>query len=110
MRGSISLIIEPIGGQERVMTATGLNGTNREAVIDAAVAALKDPAHPLTLLPYPSVGRIEYDEAAGCYHPAQVPGYLVIEVWEREVRVGYGGIGAERRAEALKALEQLSGR
>lgn len=110
LRGSIWLIIEPIGGRERVMTATGLNDANREAILDAAVAALKDPAHPLTLLPYPSVGRIEYDEAAGCYHPAKVPGYLVIEVWEREVRVGYGGIGAERRAEAFSALEQLRSR
>lgn len=72
-----------------------------------AADALADPAQALTLLPYPSIGQMSYDEAAGCYRTAEIPGYLVIEVWEHEVRVGYGGIGAERRTEALSALEQL---
>lgn len=108
LRGTILLNVDHIGGREQVYpAATGFNDPDRGAIIDAAASALADPAQTLRKLPYPSIGQFGYDEAADCYRPAEVPGYLVIEVWEREVRIGYGGVGAERRTEALAALAEL---
>lgn len=107
LQGSIWLTFEPVGEREEVNPSLGFNVPDRNVVLDAAMTALENPRQPLVKLPYLSVGRGTYDVTAGCLRAAEVPGYLIIEVWEQEVRIGYGGSGDQRRAEALGALKKL---
>jgi hypothetical protein len=107
--GGFWLTIDERQGHEQIqLSSMGFNVPEAEqgAVFDAAIAALGDPATSLIQLPYPSVGQLVADTDEGCYRRPEVPGYLVIEVWENEVRVGYGGVGTAWREAAIAALEQ----
>ncbi len=43
----------------------------------------------------------------GCRRPnSDVQGYIVVEVWEKQVNAGYGGAGAALKERAIKALER----
>lgn len=78
----------------------------REAVLEPALRALQDPETTMRPLPYPSIGHFTYSEEAGCLQPTEVHGYVVMEVWEGQVNVGYGGAGAELTERAIETLER----
>ncbi len=87
--------------------AYGSNVPNaREQVFKPALAALQDPNLPMQKLSYPSLNSFAHDDARHCLIPdPHVQGYIVIEVWNRQVDLGYGGIGAAEKTRAIKALE-----
>ncbi len=77
-----------------------------DEVFAPALAALKDPSVPMHRLPYPSLS-FKFSEAKGCYEPDPVElGYVVIEVWDDQVNIGYGGAGATLKQRATEALTQ----
>lgn len=85
----------------------GTNGRDRREVLEEALAALQDSSIPLQKLPYGSIGTFLVKDGEDCmrYSP-QVQGYIVVEMWDRQVNIGYGGTGAEMKERAIKALEQ----
>lgn len=89
------------------LSSMSVNVPERERVLSAAAAALREPPTSTVKLPYRSVGLIMIDETNGCYRATQNPGYLVVEVWEREVRIGYSGTAVTRLAEAATLLERM---
>ena len=104
--GTIS--VELFGGDvlpERI--ASGWNVPDKRPVIQAALAALRSPTTSMRRLPYQSISSFSFDGPDGCLEPnTAVQGYVVIEVWERQVNIGYGGNGAEQKERVIKALEQ----
>ena len=87
--------------------AGGWNVPDKRPVIQTALAALRDTTTPMRRLPYQSFSSFSSDGPDGCLTPnAAVQGYLVIEVWEHQVNLGYGGNGAEQKERVIKALEQ----
>lgn len=89
------------------VSSMSVNFLDRDRVLSTAAATLRSPTTPPVELPYRSVGLITLDEASGCYRATPTPGYLVVEVCEREVRIGYGGTANTRLAEAAAILEGL---
>ncbi|MFQ5855405.1 MAG: hypothetical protein ACE5LU_07170 [Anaerolineae bacterium] len=79
----------------------------RDEVFTPALAALRDPSVPMQRLPYPSLS-FKLSEARGCYEPDPMKelGYVVIEVWDDQVNIGYGGAGAALKERAIKALKE----
>jgi hypothetical protein len=77
-----------------------------DEVLKPALAALQDSAISMQRLPYRSISSFGHSEL-GCLVPnPDVQGYFVIEVWERQVNIGYGGAALEMRARTIKALEE----
>lgn len=77
----------------------------RGGVYEPALAALQNPAIPLQRLPYAAVSTFSSSESVPCLVPSSVvKGYLVIEVWEQQVNIGYGGNGAAMRERGIQAL------
>ena len=76
-----------------------------DEVFKPALEALKDPATQMTFLPYKAIGM--YVNETGCWEPnPAIRGYFVIEVWEKQVNIGYGGDALELRERAIQALEE----
>lgn len=105
-QGSLWVEFFPSDGQPDGL-ALGLNVPDQRSVIAAALRALRDPATPMQRLPYQSISSFQSDGLDGCMVPnPKVQGYVVIEVWNGQVNLGYGGNGAEQKARAVKVLEQ----
>jgi hypothetical protein len=83
------------------------NVPDSREVLQDALAALRDSTLPMYKLPYSSISSFQKKDGEDCLRPnPQVQGYFVIEVWDHQVNVGYGGAGAEMKERAIKALEQ----
>ncbi|RPI83630.1 MAG: DUF4367 domain-containing protein [Chloroflexi bacterium] len=82
----------------------------RPSVLEPALEALKNPEIPMLQLPYPNIGMFEHSEEDGCVKPIEVQGYIVIEVWEGQVNLGYGGEGEALRDRAIEVLERELGK
>ncbi len=87
--------------------AYGTNVPDPRGVLQDALHALRDSSLPMEKLPYSSLSSFQKKEGEDCMRPnPQVQGYIVIEVWDHQVNMGYGGAGAEMKERAIKALEQ----
>ncbi|HZD56235.1 MAG TPA: hypothetical protein VE136_05915 [Anaerolineales bacterium] len=76
-----------------------------DEVFRPALQALKDPASPMKYLHYQAIGM--YVNIKGCMEPnPAVRGYFLIEVWDQQVNIGYGGDALELRDLAIRTLEQ----
>ena len=74
-------------------------------VLKPALAALRDSSHPLQPLPYASLGVFSIRAGEQCLIPdPALRGYVVAEVWERQVNLGYGGAGSQLRDQAARFL------
>lgn len=81
------------------------NTEERNAFIQSAEMALNDKNLVLDYLHYPSIG-ITYTYDSGCWGPPpDLEGYIVIEIWNSSVNVGYGGNGNLFLNEAVSALK-----
>ncbi len=89
-------------------TAYSLNQPGSyDDLLRRAIAALQAPDLALEALPYPSLGQYASSTEEPCLRPDPgVRGYIVIEVWESQVNVGYGGAGDQYIDRAIEALEQ----
>jgi hypothetical protein len=78
-----------------------------EAVLKPALLALQDETSARTMqpLPYASLGSFITRSGEQCLRadPAR-RGYVVIEVWDGQVNLGYGGAGSELRAQAARVV------
>lgn len=77
-----------------------------DEVLKPALATLQDFAIPTQRLPYRSISSFGHSELECLVPNPDVQGYFVIEVWERQVNIGYGGAALEMRARAIKELEE----
>lgn len=86
--------------------AWGSNVENyKDEVFKPALEALRVPSTEMTTLPYKAIGM--YVNVTGCMEPnPAVRGYFVIEVWENQVNIGYGGDALALRERAIQALEE----
>lgn len=85
----------------------GSNGQEPRMVLEKALSALRDSSIPLQRLPYGSISSFLKKDGEDCMRSnPQVEGYIVIELWDRQVNIGYGGTGADMKERATKALEQ----
>jgi hypothetical protein len=74
-------------------------------VLKPALAALEDATHPMQRLPYASLGAFVTQPGAQCLVPdPALRGYIVVEVWERQVNLGYGGAGPELKDQAARIV------
>jgi hypothetical protein len=74
-------------------------------VLKSALAALQDASHPMQPLPYASLGLFSTTVGEQCLRPdPALRGYVVAEVWERQVNLGYGGAGSQLRNQAALVL------
>ncbi len=72
-------------------------------VLKPALAALGDASRPMQRLPYASLGAFVTRPGAQCLIPdPALRGYIVAEVWERQVNLGYGGAGSQLRDQAAR--------
>lgn len=72
---------------------------------DSSISSLKDPATAMQPLPYKTIGM--YINIKGCAEPnPAVRGYFLIEVWDQQVNVGYGGNALALRDLAIQTLER----
>jgi hypothetical protein len=84
----------------------GSDGQEPRTVLGDALIALRDSSHPLQRLPYGSISSFLKKDGEDCMRfDPQVEGYIVIELWDRQVNPGYGGAGAEMKERAIKAIE-----
>jgi hypothetical protein len=77
------------------------------SVLKPALAALQDttPARPMQPLPYASLGLFSTRAGEQCLRPdPALRGYIVAEVWDDQVNLGYGGAGIELRDQASRVL------
>jgi hypothetical protein len=75
------------------------------SVLKPALAALQDASHSMQRLPYASLGLFVTKPGAQCLVPdPALRGYVVAEVWERQVNLGYSGAGSELRDQAARVL------
>jgi hypothetical protein len=77
----------------------------QDGVLGPALAALRDPAYPMQPLLYQSISSFGISDNRCLVPDSGVVGYFVIEVWERQVNIGYGGSALEMRDRAIRALE-----
>jgi hypothetical protein len=86
--------------------AWGSNVENQlNGVFEPALKALKDPATAMQPLPYKAIGM--YTNVKGCVEPnPAVQGYFLIEVWDQQVNIGYGGDALALRDLAIQTLER----
>ena len=76
-----------------------------DEVFKPALEALRDPPAQMTFLPYKAIGM--YVNEIGCMEPnPAVRGYYIIEVWEKQVNMGYGGEALSLRERAIQAVEE----
>ena len=74
-------------------------------VLKPALAALEDTSRPMQRLPYASLGVFVTKPGAQCLIPdPALRGYVVVEVWERQVNLGYGGAGPQLKDQAARVL------
>ncbi len=74
-------------------------------VLKPALAALEDASRPMQRLPYASLGVFVTKPGGQCLIPdPALRGYIVAEVWERQVNLGYGGAGPQLRDQAARVL------
>lgn len=79
----------------------------RKELIQRAITVLDNPNLAMELLPYPSFGQYVSSGEESCLSPdPEVQGYIVIEVWENQINVGYGGEADQYMDRAIKALER----
>lgn len=73
-----------------------------------ALEAMQDPDLTMTALSYPSLGHFTItDDDVPCLQPdPRLQGYIAIEVWDKQVNVGFGGDGAMLKDRAIQALVQ----
>ena len=77
------------------------------SVLKPALAALQDktPAQPMRPLPYASLGLFSTQPGEQCLRPdPALRGYIVAEVWDRQVNLGYGGAGLQLRDQAARVV------
>jgi hypothetical protein len=86
--------------------AWGSNVENHlDEVFKPALKALKDPVTSMQHLPYKTIGMYTY--VKGCVEPnPAVQGYFLIEVWDQQVNIGYGGDAFTLRELAIQTLER----
>ena len=75
-------------------------------VLEQAITALQDPTIQWQDLSYPSIGGpYIWSDSQSCLIVAEKSnGYIVVEVWDHKVNVGFGGDGKERTEQAIEAL------
>jgi hypothetical protein len=74
-------------------------------VLKPALAALEDASRPMQHLPYKSLGVFVTKPGEQCLVPdPALRGYIVIEVWDGQINLGYGGAGADLRDKAARVL------
>lgn len=104
-----SVAIEMLSRDSRRWEHTSI-GTNvpklRTQVLERALATLSNAATSMQKLDYPAVVTSYYDEAAQCHRPADVEGYIVIEVWSNQVNVGFGAKGFALKDRAIEELKR----
>jgi hypothetical protein len=87
--------------------AGGSNVPNmHEGVYLPALEALRNPDLEMRRLPYKSVNVFEGTEQGCQTAPYDLQGYIVIEVWENQTNIGYGGEGHLYVQRAIKAIEK----
>lgn len=75
-------------------------------VLEPALAALQEPDIPMQRLTYPALSFVSSGPES-CLRPNPlVQGYIVVEVWDRQVNFGYGGDGAILKQRAIEALKR----
>ncbi|HYN88732.1 MAG TPA: hypothetical protein VER55_09385 [Ardenticatenaceae bacterium] len=77
-------------------------------LLETALSALRDPALQMKQLRYPSLGvQLQEDTEPPCLAPSDPDeqGYVVVEVWEDQVNVGFGGAGEALKPRVIEALE-----
>jgi hypothetical protein len=77
----------------------------RDEVLEPALKALLDPTIPMQRLPYWNIGMVTWSDRDKCLKPVDIQGYIVIEVWDNLVNIGYGGDGAELKERAIQVLQ-----
>ncbi len=85
--------------------ATVAWGGNLSEVFEPALKALKDPETAMKQLPYKTIGMYIYNKGCAEPNPA-VRGYFLIEVWDQQVNIGYGGDALALRGLAIQTLER----
>ncbi len=76
-----------------------------DEVFTPALKGLKDPATEMQQLPYKAIGM--YTTIKGCVEPnPAVQGYFLIEVWDQQVNIGYGGNALALRDLAVQTLKR----
>jgi hypothetical protein len=79
----------------------------QEELFRQALAALQDPGLILEPLPYPTLGQYSSSTEEPCLQPdPNVKGYIVIEAWDNQVNVGYGGAGDRYVNRAIEVVER----
>ncbi|HEY5572777.1 MAG TPA: hypothetical protein VIK64_07165, partial [Anaerolineales bacterium] len=78
----------------------------REGVYLPALNALQNHNLEMQRLPYKSVNIFESTEQGCQTAPEDLQGYIVIEVWENQINVGYGGEGNKFILRAIEALKR----
>ncbi len=74
-------------------------------VLKSALAALQNDSLPMQPLAYASLGLFTTRPGADCVEPdPALRGYVVAEVWERQVSLGYGGAGLSLRPQAAQVV------
>jgi hypothetical protein len=74
-------------------------------VLKPALAALQDPSHPMQRLPYASLGVFSTRPGEQCLIPdPALRGYVVAEVWDHQVNLGYGGAGWQLKDQAARIV------
>jgi hypothetical protein len=79
----------------------------REEVYLPALKALQDHNLEMQRLPYKSINIFEGTDQGCQTAPEDLQGYLVIEVWENQINVGYGGKGNQFIPRATEALKRV---
>ncbi len=81
-------------------------GFTFQEVLEPALRTLQDPEVPMQALRYPAMRvRVSYESEPPCLMPDPAEqGYVLIEVWDEQVKIGYGGAGAALKERAIKAL------
>ena len=81
-------------------------GDVQEDVLEPALAALQEPDILMQQLTYPALSFVSSGPES-CLRPnPMVQGYIIVEVWDRQVNLGYGGDGAMLKERAIEALEK----
>lgn len=75
-------------------------------MLERALTALQSPANSMQQLSYPAIGGpYMWADDKPCLIVEPSKGYIVIEVWDSQVNIGYGGAGAELKDLAIEALK-----
>jgi len=91
---------------ERVSYGISLPDVTPADLYQRGLEALQDPNLRMTHLPYPSISYFSSETIDSCLMlPTDLQGYIVIEVWDETVNVGFGGEGDRLIERAMLGLE-----